>query len=498
MEKFRLPVMQANPFEPKVESRGKELSPEFRIAKAFLYQKYPLSEKGERLREAVAEIVQGLKRNPADKACLEKLHGLKSSLPTVENPSLDLFAGFEVADDESRQFFGPDLANVQVTKGCRHRCEHCAAGAEKEVKMMPFAAVLLITRGIRRAAEKARELREEAAHDCRALARDPDFAALGERLRRLASESAVEASDKTFASALKKDFLNRLAVFEWSIDHLWGIYDSYRLDPEMEQVDRGLGQELDKLFAALGERPTFRRLGVLYGGAEIGKVLKRAIQNPGRHHVTNYYDSDPFDYRDTTFPHEDGTPADYGDVVRAFADAGVAVEITTAGWPADDKVAQRAAVKIATLPRDFLHRTRLSLHPYETGTSKGDPSVYRRDMENAIGTLAPIRPQLVFLNPEYSPRRQAYAETLSHLRRVAKNKGFAFSEQTYGVSRFSGRLAPESGNDGNYQDVMACLPGYHIWPDGSLHKQSAEKGFVEQGSRPRPLGKRLYRLKSKP
>jgi hypothetical protein len=106
----------------------------------------------------------------------------------------------------------------------------------------------------------------------------------------------------------------------------------------------------------------------------------------------------------------------------------------------------------------------------------------------------------VFLNPKSSSRQGAYAEVLSYLHQVAKKSGFKVftsPEKAYLVSKFSGRLAPESGNDSSHPDIMACLPGYHIWPDGSLHEQLAEKGFVEQGSRPQALGKSLYRLKNK-
>ena len=417
MEKFHLPILDVgeNPFTPHPEQREKELPVEFKIAKALLYQKYPLTEVGKEIQKRAKGIVDRLKNNPADQKALDELKDLKSDLPTVESPHLELFEDLQIDQEQEKEVFGIGLANVQITKGCRHQCSHCAAGAEKNVQIMPFPAVLKI----------ARKMREQEKPNLEA------WKAYYDEIGGVGKERLEE--DKEFMTFLKDQFTK---------------FES----------------------------------------------------------ITNYYDSDPFDYRDTTFLHEDGSPADYGDVVKVLASTERRIEFTTAGYPISDSVAQRGAEKIANMG-PLVEGLRVSIHPYEKGTSYSDPEVYRKNMERVIKTLEPVRPTIIFI---HEPLNKSQAEqerdkdfkdrAIEPLYEIVRSLNLS----TYGglkrgvdLSRYSGRAESAEKRDNNYDnyDVMSCMPGVHILPDGSVLRQSSETDIrLGKGLRPQPIGKQLYQL----
>ncbi|MFA5184938.1 MAG: hypothetical protein WC551_00425 [Patescibacteria group bacterium] len=494
MEKFHLPILQANPFEPKVESKEKELPVEFKIAKAFLYQKYPLSEKGEELRNKVVDVVEALKHNPSDKESLEKLQELKSELPTVEEPHLEMFAELEVSSEDEERFFGADLKVVQVTKGCRHQCDHCAADAAKKVQVMPFAAVLKIAEKAKLGEQEMVRLEQEVSQAFKDLGGDAKALALARQIDRLTEDSAYRSNSKM------KHLLNVLER-EWDtskINSLHDWWDFYRVGPG----DKRIIDELNKFFRYIEDLPPLRRVKRVYRivDNDFSNILY-ALHEGMRRSLLNYYDSDPFDYRDTTFLHQDGKPADYGDVAAALASAHRPVEFTTAGYPKNDAVAQSAAEKIARMPKENLRSPRISLHPYEKGTSQGDPEKYAADMENVLATLAPIKPQVVYMEKVFSPEHEAFRPVLKQLYESAKDRSSVIHGWPgYGiaVSRYSGRAAQDYGQNEVDHDVMSCMSGIRIWPDGTLHRQADEADiYTGKGLRPQPLGKSLYKLKSK-
>jgi hypothetical protein len=244
-------------------------------------------------------------------------------------------------------------------------------------------------------------------------------------------------------------------------------------------------------------RPEWKRLESKVGSLGARRIFLWDGASEPKFILANYYDSDPFDYRDTTFLHADGTPADYGDVVKALDGAGWRIEITTAGYPLQDAIAQRAAEKIAAMPLSTFYDFRISVHPYEKGTSHENPVTYKKDMENVIRTLAPVHPQVVLfptaLNGELN---ESMGQAIGELYRLAY---FTYMLDVWGwdqhtrlpPSRFSGRAAEFERNESD-TDIMACLPGTHIWPDGTVAEQETEDEAVKKGARPKPIGKKLY------
>ena len=496
-EKFHLPVIQENPFQA-AENREKEASIELKIARAFLFQKYPLSEKGEELRKKVVEVVQALKHNPTDKESLDRLQELKSELPTVEHPHLDLFSDLEVSPEDEEKFFSVDLANVQVTKGCRHQCEHCAADASKKVQVMPFAAVLKIAEKVREQEAVFRRLRGNVERTIANPDSYPKLGALVRKLEEITENWEFSEGDSEYWQA----FIDKIRKKKWDwklVEEIYGLEPFLRSRKGLKTKESELGDLLRDFIQAFEQCPAC---------LEVKKALKAGnmdilIINPDKYfskRFLNYYDSDPFDYRDTTFLHEDSTPADYGDVVKSLVSPYRPTEFTTAGWPLDDKIAQRAAEKIVALGSGTFAHRRISVHPYETGTSRDDAVVYRRNMENVIRTLAPIQPMVVFMLTSFKEGHEKYRPEIMALYEIAKDLKigtFLGEKEGMRVSRYSGRAAVKFGQAEEDHDVMACMPGIHIWPDGSVQELSSAKIMAGKGARPQPLGKKIYTLKEK-
>ena len=106
-----------------------------KFAKAYLRQRFKLSETGQALK---AKVEAALDSGEFD--------NVRHELPTVENPRLELFGELNLGSADAEDIFGPDLANIQVTKGCTHGCGHCAARSGKlnRDNIMPFAGILKI------------------------------------------------------------------------------------------------------------------------------------------------------------------------------------------------------------------------------------------------------------------------------------------------------------------------------------------------------------------
>ena len=420
-----------------------------RLANAFLHQRYPLTKDGEELREQVKQVKTD--NNP------QELNRLTPLLPTVENPRLELFKDFDLTPGQERSLFGLGLETIQVTKGCRHKCDFCVVSAEAKIQTMPFAAVLKI-------AEKMPDGMREA-----------------------------DSLWRSWISSVKKDT---------------GI-DFTRVNPyEFAQLDDEKSAFSLKLKDAFSQHP-------------ISDVVHKELWdtrflldgwNLLRHHITNYYDSDVFDYRDSTFPHADGTPADYGDVVEALASPIRPIHITTAGWPRSDLVAQRAAEKIVSFDdyRNLTSRTRVSVNKFEY-RAKRDFREYLEDMKNVVYTLRRLVPTVLLFYEKDNPDDQEFItkviEPLTEFIDEGKDgflaTGFHGDKIKLGtiitprISYFSGPMEDEKHKE-DHHDVAACMPGTHIWPDGTIAEQKkdpAKPWMALRGSRPKPTGQKLYSLK---
>lgn len=436
MEKMRLPVMNGseNPFRKQEQKESKHEMVVEKIASAFLRQRYPLSPAGEEFKARLKTVV--------DNKDSEGLENLKEALPTVERPHLEYFRDLEINEKEENEIFGGQLSNIQVSKGCRHRCDFCAAGAAARVEMMPFAAVLKI-------AEKKRSIDEKIEKGWVSWAQD------------INQGTGFDVTDE--------------AKFE---DIAWGDVSSF---VEKNYKDHPLSQILPPELFGWGGGPQNR--GDLEGGQ-----------------IQNYYDSDPFDYKDATFLHSDGTPAHYGDVFAALATDLRPIHITTAGWPLEDKHAQRAAEKIRALVKmnpGISKTPRISVNPYEA-TAKKDLSAYQRMMRATIHSLEDLSPEVLLFNDRENPKYQK--EVVEPLLEEFKDKLRVSEPRT---SFYSGPMKNEVSAE-DHHDVMTCMAGTHIWPDGTVAQQYKKYSFhetryagdderaVPKGSRPRSVGKKLF------
>ncbi|MDD5438289.1 MAG: hypothetical protein PHC70_04040 [Patescibacteria group bacterium] len=536
-ERLHLPII--NPFQEAAEvpkptlkeaTIEKERPVEWKIAHAFMFNRYPLTEEGEAFKKEVAQALEEYKKE--DKKLLESLKG---RLPTVEQPRLELFEDFNLTPEQRLANFGPQLACVQVTSGCRHQCEHCADDAGKKVQNMPFVAVLKVAEELKKANIERQKLFpewRELVLDClrdgsqkekmKELKAQPLFKEIiDKRWERPAENDEYEMLNRCYNSRPLKDDSESRKKQMMEINQLaHEIFLNIRQEllPKRKLLEDAAILEIYEGFDQMW------RSGIFYpssfDGANIPEIL---------HH---YFGNDPFDYRDTSFLHEDGTPADYGDVFLAHVPVTEAISITTAGWPKDDKVAQRAAEKIIRFmtplyearqealkkgggtitgkgPRhDYF---RISIHPFEMGTTKGDMIKYKENMENVLKTTDPIDPSINFIETENKGRHDEFVRqvivplslSLKETINVSKDFNSLLGDQKWAgwtpTSHFSGRAEDDLPHEKEW-DVMACMMGVHIWPDGRLARQG--EGGIEHsstlppGTRPKVLDYRLYNLAS--
>lgn len=504
------PTQEQGPLS-RVEAQEQERKIEIKIARAFLMHKYPLSEKGEELRTRVEPIMEVLQQRPMDKKAGKELDKLVSELPTVENPHLDLFRDFDLSPEQEVEYFGKELACVQVTKGCRHQCAHCAAGAEKNVKMMPFATVLKIVGRVDLQDQLQNQLWNVYFNWKKAVARMMSKEAGKEILSNIsiASMSLLHSLETEYPMVRNgadyqslKDILRypewtSIRVNAWHQKYAPNLRNIFCQNPDVletiDTIDKSL-IEFHKKKYELPEWDALCRSQDKLTAEQMEKVIENGSLIGNFQSVTHYYDSDPFDYRDTTFLHTDGTPADYGDVMNAFTTTRRTTHITTAGWPLSDAVAQRAAEKISAIPKGIIPHARISVHPYEKGTSHENPEKYQKDMENVLRTLKPIHPEILFFNePLKKGHEEFITRALSPLYRLASEElGLRTSDWRRRISRYSGRAVGASPQTEDF-DVMACMPGIHIWPDGTIALQDKDVfKNRKKGSRPTPIGKKLY------
>lgn len=504
----------------RMENQGERV--EIKIAKAFLQQRYPLAQEGEILRQQVRTALE-----EQDEATLDKLALL---LPTVEQPNLHLFQELAV-EPSQRDIFEEHLANVQVTKGCRHDCTFCAASAEHKVEMMPFVAVLKIAEKKQVFDHELMEMRDRWEGEFKELKLTPErlFRHIDANLERLGA--AIEHLN------LGKGMMRQWLFYrrEWQAIKAAGKVDGkiisflFSVQQEIVYQDPALMFERGVDFLRMANDLS-RMVLLKFKQTPLAKYVMMASENRssdddledtmialdlahGRplQGITNYYDSDPFDYRDSTFLHKDGTPADFGDAFVALSSPIRPIHITTAGWPVRDAAANRAAEKIIEACRHepmLIDQPRVSINPFEA-TARRDLVRYRENILHALEMLRPVKPLALLFHEgddSMSPYEREVLEPVKNYLAIHRDeKGLVPGKWRHTdvmKSFFSGPMSTEGDKERDH-DVMACMQGFHIWPDGTVQQQGI--GYVpgekiepkngrriEKGSRPVAIGVRLY------
>lgn len=446
------------------------------LAQAYLKQKYPLTAEGEKLRDKVREALS--EKNIA------RLEQLAELLPTVENPHLDLFQDLNIKDEETH-IFGENLANIQITKGCRHQCDFCAANANKKVQTMPYAAILKIAE---------RKHRQEDHELTELMEIENNLDVKWEEWRNFVQgETGVDIDSPDLSS--------------WDLFHAQEkLYDKVKAYPDKPD-DNSFYPDYTRIlthypFAYLHGNgwlePCFKKKKI----AEIINYKKNFIYS-----IHNYFDSDAFDYRDHTFLHKDGTPADYGDIVRLLATEKRPVHITTAGWPLNDKVAQRAAEKIVALHKEnpkLLINPRISVAETNRMMGRKGNTAYLDAIKNVIGTLIEIDPEILtfyeknMVEGYYFQKQVIDPLRLFHLQIYRGSPNDAKKRfKKPKISYFSGRHIENQQPEEKDHDVTACMPGYHIWPDGTVAEQKIlfdRNNKLKRGTGSVPTGIKIYEL----
>jgi len=369
------------------------------IARAFLTNRFPLSENGRQLREDTEHIV--LTDDPNRRT---KLLNLSEALPTVESPKLELFSDLEINDrEELGHIFGGRLNGIISASGCSRDCTgFCAADAHqlRREDLMPFAGVLKIA--------EAKKIADQMMAD---LLRD-----IHEQYDRCGKNISAGEKNKIAKEAIAA---HNMSQFFWHLP--------------LEFKD-----------------------------------------------IVNYYANEVSDYRDHDFLHKNGSPADYSDFFQALATKERPIQITTSGWRETDVIADRAMknlVKICLANPSLLSFIRISFNLYNRH-ARTDLSGYQRAMKHVVEVFKPLGAECVFVNDH---------DNLVDTVFLRKELGLRYEEMML-MSRFSGNMPAELKNPNDY-DVMKCMAGNHIFPDGRVMFQEDKKG-----ARPEFTGKQLYKL----
>jgi hypothetical protein len=432
-----------------IVENGKPISLLEKRARAFLAQKYPLTNKGEALRRDIAKNLNDGQEKRIDEIAI--------NLPTVENPQLHLFKDLECTLEQEEKLFGWDLANIQSTAGCSHDCVQCSIPPAPKLTIMPFAAILKI-------AEKKKDQdakKDDLWNSWTEFVKN----GTGINLEDLPKEYAHSYGFRSFYIFAEKTYPSLIPFFKSEyVNHPI----KFALGKEMGLVDLSRKLVLNKF-------------------------------------IVNYYNNDVFDYFDKSFPHEDGAPADYGDVFTACASDIRPIHITTAGWNRKNKIAQKAAEKIINKCREnprLKDMIRISISHGERNARRNLDD-YRENMKEVIAILMQTssvksRDKIIFYSDPREPEDNEFIEkVVSPLQSYIVNKHMPVVIVDTPISRFSGRLASDTSRDDH--DGSCCQPGVHIWPDGTIAYQAytfSENGSMEikKGERPKSTGTYIYKL----
>jgi len=366
---------------------------------------------------------------------VQELQLLYGSLPTVDNPHFELFDDLAVKEDES--IFGQDLATVQSTKGCSKQCTFCLADASEKLEIMPYTAV----------AKLAERVQLENKKICSLMI---------DVFNKIKSETGYSVGDVDkmcfdFNSIPEKDYQKIIDIYnKHPISGLIPWRDDYIEYPHAFFMRR----------------------------------------------LPNFAGSDPFDYKDTSFLHNDGTPADYGDVFIAFDHPLRPVEINTAGWRRSNKTAQRGAEKIVKAclegPREGKSNIiNISVHRFSR-SARLDYREYLEEMKNVIATFSPLKPVIkLYDNPNEEGNAEFIEVVVKPLLEFIKtlpegDKIIIWNQNVRNIGR-----AAKEAQKAEYDEISdTSMLGIHIWPDGTI----ANKISGAKDSKPVATARRLYIL----
>jgi|GEM_PF-3871684 len=201
--------------------------------------------------------------------------------------------------------------------------------------------------------------------------------------------------------------------------------------------------------------PFHHLVGLFY---EIKRTLDRDFITDKN--LAFYNASEAFDYYDPVFD------ADFGDVLFLFMSLfpDQNVHLTTRGWYLGNKIGPRAAEKIARMAQKYPGRLdiRLSLDLFDT---MGDETRYFARFLDIVTRL--FTPQTGFrIHAACSPENMRRSESLTLLMRNVFTAMTVFPTITIGDISGRGRSAKVPGL--RSWDVMACMPGFHIFSDGHV------------------------------
>lgn len=413
------------------------------IARAFLHQRYPLSELGMELKkEAQSFLAAG--SIPAKYVDI---------LPTVENPRLELFADFDLTPEQEVEVFGWGLSCVQSHKGCTHQCKQCYRDAACRLEMTPFAAIAKI-------AEKKWKYEKLGCQEWK------DWE---EHLRKAKIVDFKKFRVRKFVNTARKN-------------ELIGFFNL--LLAEWEKFPR----KVLKLRVPFEESLPLNALR--------GRYLHFVPINLGSiiNCVSNYEDNDPLEYRDFRFLHQDGTPADYGDVFRLMSTCIRPVTVTTAGWFSEDKIACRAMKKVVEICAENhlvdSKRHRISVSTGERHFRK-DSRLYVSEIERMISEAASLNPlvNLYYDKGDDEDRRIVEMMAILFSGLMEKKLGIKSNILLTPISFRTGRAVElRKGDDYENWDPDANIDGIHIRVNGEVKK----KPDFEWGSRRNKEGKLYY------
>ena len=518
MEKVHLNVMPQRSVEHDLAIECPEREKEIyeKIAKAFLRQRYPLTEEGERLKAEVEDALQG-----GDEGRLKEY---QDRLPTVEDPHLELFQDLQIEGKEAEEIFG-GLTNAQTTKGCRHKCTFCAAGSADKIDTMPFAAVLKIAEQKIKVEQELLALWERWPEILKEAGIVPEeyIPMVDKVIKEVKSFDQFDARDKEQADAdvqawerLKSDIPEDMGL-GYDIPHwlgrvgsMWNKKDGLAAFGNVfAEICTSIAFDVKslvekypamKLYLSKKQHTIFpwRKDGI--GRLMVSRPIswrgeKKNVRTPIIYGMIffskglNTFQADTLSIIMTAIHLIIGIPLfciamerrriTAMSLKRLLLKCGLFISRQRVGRKRD-RSAQQAAENLVRLSQknsDRFSGVRISISPYEL-TARRDLPAYVEDMKNVLFTLGKglqlegrqfeVR---YFLDPNDPYAREEFEKNVvQRLNTFIKEESLHCYISFPSVSTYSGPLAQEAEKD-DHHDVMACMPGVHIWPDGTVSRQ---------------------------
>lgn len=278
------------------------------------------------------------------------------------------------------------------------------------------------------------------------------------------------------------------------------------------QITEGCSHQCEHCFLAAGKRLHITPFAAIVQVAKEmrkieGQFYKKMLQNwedksqPKEVAVTivnNYSDGDPLDYVDRCFLHEDGSPADYGDVFKLLASRLHPIHVSTAGWRPNNLIAARAIEKIKALlaeDPEILAGCRLSAN-FKERLAKQNYEAYIKNVLRMIKVMEGILTDIDLTYDKLDLKEWELAQ-LFYMALVWESEKLSPAPQCrlLPMSRFSGRNGIEDAGDfdpfGSMKDN-----GYYILQSGEIMKRHQSKSG-QKGIRPEPTGMWAFKLSEK-